>query len=385
MSRRIKQMEGEREREVLLPVNIFRASPETFASQTREKFAPVLMPCVSREPSAFLLTLAILLILCFSLFTRSCRFSTSHFPSLFLSYRLSFNFYPVRRFLSTSHCKIFFVSQRCSSLYSQKTSSPLFRSRSNRTSRSHSPQDSDTVYPLLSQNSCILSFPLPSVWHFVFLATSLSRNLSFHSLTGRSSLFSNCATRTREVYTAFNPDSGLALQDAVSRVTRTHSAPSARTSWQTLKADVTRLGIRQFSVLVTDCVSFHHRRGIEDVFQTLSVSLFPLFLLLFLSFSCTLGPPKDRAVEKPWDNSGKLGWILNFSQVTDFIIFEKATEHRMEEETVAGHGLFSFVTGDLVLANQEEKVLFTARRRASPSRPTPRRPATFSRGIYSRE
>ena len=267
------------------------------------------MPCVSREPSAFPLTLAILLNLCFPLFTRSCRFSTSRFPSLLLSYRLSFNLYPVRHFLSTSPCKIFFVSRRRTSLYSQKTSSPLFRSRSNRTSRS----DSDTVYPLLSQNSCILSFPLPSVWHFVFLATSLSRNLPFFSLTGRSSLFSNCATRTRKVYTAFNPDSGLALQDAVSRVTRTHSAPSARTSWQTLKADVTRLGIRQFSVLVTDCVSLHHRRGIEDVFQTLSVSLFPLFLLLFLSSRARWVRPKIEH----WKNRGTIAensvgfWIFH--------------------------------------------------------------------------
>lgn len=168
MSRRIKQMEGERERErgTLAGKHFPRESRNICQPNQGEVRPGTDAMCFTWT---FLLTLAILLILCFSLFTRSCRFSTSRFPSLFLSYRLSFNFYPVRRFLSTSHCKIFFVSQRCSSLYSQKTSSPLFRSRSNRTSRSHSPQDSDTVYPLLSQNSCILSFPLPSVWHFVFL------------------------------------------------------------------------------------------------------------------------------------------------------------------------------------------------------------------------
>lgn len=55
------------------------------------------------------------------------------------------------------------------------------------------------------------------------------------------------------------------------------------------------------------------------------------------------------------DNGGKLGWILNFSQVTDFIIFEKVNAG--EGGNDGGRGTVHFLLYP-VLGKQEEKVLF---------------------------
>lgn len=47
----------------------------------------------------------------------------------------------------------------------------------------------------------------------------------------------------------------------------------------------------------------------------------------------------EKARGRGGDNGGKLGWILNFSQVTDFIIFEKVNAGEGGND---GHGPFSF-------------------------------------------
>lgn len=91
----------------------------------------------------------------------------------------------------------------------------------------------------------------------------------------------------------------------------------------------------------------------------------------------------EKAREGGGDNGRKLGWILNFSQVTDFIIFEKVNAGEGGNDGGRARSIF-FCT--LVLGKQEEKVLFPPSfpLSLSPSA-TMHRLATFSRGIYSRE
>lgn len=89
----------------------------------------------------------------------------------------------------------------------------------------------------------------------------------------------------------------------------------------------------------------------------------------------------EKAREGGGDNGRKLGWILNFSQVTDFIIFEKVNAGEGGKTTVAGHGPFSFVP----LSSESRKRKYCSHQAfLSLSLPL-HRLATFSRGIYSRE
>lgn len=87
------------------------------------------------------------------------------------------------------------------------------------------------------------------------------------------------------------------------------------------------------------------------------------------------------------DNGGKLGWILNFSQVTDFIIFEKVNAGEGGNDGGRARSIF-FCTRSSESRKRKycsHQPFLSLSSSLSLCNDAVHRLATFSRGIYSRE